>query len=133
MHANLDHGHLPTKHEDNTHLQNDPESVPNVDCIELLEALCAIASLEEERLPHCRVSETLLQMAGLAGEDDGREGLYGLEDGFELLLIWVLRELEGLHGSPAVDGPFGRSRQRRRLGGLVGDDGGLGGLGGVDG
>ncbi|KAJ8649424.1 hypothetical protein MRB53_002447 [Persea americana] len=72
-------------------------------------------------------------MADLTGEDNRTECLYGLGDGFELLLIWVLRELEGLHGSPAVDDPFGRSRRRRRLGGLVGDDGALGGLGGVDG
>lgn len=109
MHANLDHRHLPAKHKNNTHLQKDPESVPNVDGIELLEALSAVASLEKKRLPHGRVRETLLQMAGFSGEDDRRERLDGLEDGFQLLLIWVLRELEGFLGSPAVDGPFCRN------------------------
>lgn len=135
----LDDGHLAAEHHDDAHLEDDAEGVTDVVGIELLEALGTVSALEEEGISHGGLGEVLLECPGLAGEDDGREGVEGAEDGLEILLVGVFGQLQGLLGLPAVHGPFGctgRGRGCRLLGlglGLVGDDGVFGGLGGVDG
>ena len=140
--TDLDDGHLAPEHHDDAHLEEDPEGVTNVVCMELLEALGAVAALEEEGVAHGGVGEAVLKAAGLAGEDDRREGLEGPENGLELLLAWVLGQLEGLLRLPALQGPLrlasiagggGGGLGRLLLWGLVGDDGVLGGLCGMDG
>ena len=69
----LDNRHLPAEHENNTHLQKHPERVPNVVGAEFLEALSAIASLQQEGVPEGRLPQPVLEAASLAGEHDRRE------------------------------------------------------------
>lgn len=127
--TDLNNIHLSSKHKNNTHLKHDSEGVPNVIGTELLEALSAVTALKNESIAHGSLSNLLLQVPGLAGEHDRREGLDGVEHSVELLLIWVLRELQGLLGFPALNAPFAgaglrRLHRSRRLRGLL-DDGGL--------
>lgn len=44
----LDDRHLTAKHKNNAHLKKDPESITNINGIELLEALGAIPTLQEK-------------------------------------------------------------------------------------
>jgi hypothetical protein len=101
----LDDGDLGAIGEGDAHLQQDPESVPNVIPIELLEALGAVPALKQKGLAHGGLGQPLLELAGLAGEHDGREGLQGLDDRPELIRVRVVRELAGLLGLPRVRGP----------------------------
>ena len=75
----LDDGHLGAEHENGGHLQEDAEGVADVVAVELLEALSAVAALEEEGASHGGVGEALFQVARLPSEDDGWERLDGLE------------------------------------------------------
>lgn len=49
---NLDDGHRPTKGQDQGHLQEHTEGVTDGIDMELLEALCAVSTHQEESLTH---------------------------------------------------------------------------------
>jgi hypothetical protein len=106
----LDDRHLGAEHEDGGHLEDDAEGVTDVVAVELLEALGAVAALEEEGAAHGGVGEALLQVARLPGEHDRREGLDRLEHDLQLRRVRVLRQLQRLLRRPAVHRPL-----RRRL------------------
>ena len=76
-------------------MQQDPESVPNVIPIELLEALGVVPALKQKGLTHGGLGQPLLELAGLAGEHDGREGLQGLDDRHEFIRVRVVRGRDG--------------------------------------
>lgn len=97
---NLNDRYLCPVGEDDTHLQQNPESVSDVIGTELLEALGTVTTLKQKGFTQCGLSQPLLEVAGLAGEHDGREGLEGAEDQPELFRVRVVRELEGLLGRP---------------------------------
>lgn len=104
---NLNNRHLATKHKHNAHLKKHTEGVPYIVSIKFLEALSAITTLKKEGLAHGSLTQFLFQAPGLPSKHNGREGLEGAEDRGQLLLIWVLWELQGLLGLPAAEAPFG--------------------------
>lgn len=73
---------MSSEHENDAHLENNAEGVTNVVGIELLEALSTITTLKKESLAHRGLGQAVLEAPGLTGEDDGRERLEGVEDGF---------------------------------------------------
>lgn len=114
--------------------------------MELLEALGAVSTLEDEGAAHGGLGEALLEVTRLSGEHHRRERLDRLEHGVQLLLVRVLGELQRLLRLPAVDRPLPlrcrlllRRRHRRGRGLGSGGGGGDGGavvlrrVGGVDG
>lgn len=108
--------------KNNTHLQQNPERIPNIVPVKLLEALSAIPTLKQKCFANGSLREALLELASLAGEDDRREGLENAKNGVELVWIRILRELKGLLGFPRFRRPIGGSRnemggRRRRNGG----------------
>lgn len=106
---------MATKRENDAHLEKNPEGVPDVVGIELLEALGAVTALEEEGPANGGLGEPLLQAAGLASEHDRRERLQRLNHRLQLRRVRVLGQLEGLLLLPAVDPPWGRDRRSRRF------------------
>jgi hypothetical protein len=56
----LDRGHLAIKGEDDDHLQHELEHVVDVVGTEVLEALDVVATLQEEGVPHVRLTKPLL-------------------------------------------------------------------------
>lgn len=102
----LNDRHLGSEHGDDTHLEEESEGVTNVICMKLLEALSAVSALEEERVSHGSLGEALLEVAGLSGKHNRREGFQALEHRLELLLLRVFRELKSLFGLPAVHHPL---------------------------
>lgn len=61
-------------------MKDDTEGVTDVVGSEFLEALGAITALKEKSVPHGSLSELLLQIPRLAGEDDWGKRREGLED-----------------------------------------------------
>lgn len=126
----LNDGQLTAEGEDDAHLEENSEGIPNVVSTEFLEALGAVAALEEEGLSDGRLSEALLQAADLSGEHQWRIRLHRAQHRLKLRRIGVLGELESILRLPRLRRPLGGGRRRRRLGG---DGGGLGRLGGMHG
>ena len=71
--ADLHDGHAQRVGQHDRHLQDDAQLLPDVDGGELLEALGAVAGLEQERVAGGDVAERRLQRAGLAGEHQRRD------------------------------------------------------------
>jgi len=105
----LDNRHLSTKHENHTHLEKKTEGVTNIVGVEFLEALSTITTLKQKGLALSGLGQAVLQAPRLTGEDNGREGLEGVEDKVERVLIRVFGELEDLLGFPTVEAPSGGS------------------------
>ena len=131
----LNNRHLSAKHENSTHLKQHPEGVPYVVGAEFLEALGAVPTLQQERLPHGGLRQPLLQAPRLSGEHDRRERLHGLQHLLQLILVRIFRKLQRLLALPAVNAPL--SRGGGGAGGCGSGGGGGGGafgrVGGVDG
>lgn len=113
--------------EDDAHLEENPEGVANVVRAEFLEALGAVAALEEEGFADGGLGEAILEAADLSGEDQGRVGRHRIEHRLELRRIGVLRELQSILRFPCERGPHGGGGRRR------GHRGGLGRLRSVHG
>jgi hypothetical protein len=109
----LDDRNLASEHEHDGHLQEDAEGVPDVVGVELLEALGAIAALEEESPPDGRLREPLFQPARLPGKDDGRERLHRPQHLIQRRLVRVLRLLHHQAIPPAPHRPLPRGPRGR--------------------
>lgn len=92
----LNNRQLTTEGEDDAHLEKDPEGVTNVISAELLEALGAVAALEEEGFADGGLRQALLEAAHLSGEHQWGVNLQGIQHGLQLSLIGVLRELQSI-------------------------------------
>ena len=102
MVAYFDNGHLATEHEHCTHLQQNTERVPNVDGVELLEALGTVSSLEQEGPAHGGLGEPLLQAPCLSCEHKRRQVCKRLLHLCQLLGVRVIWLLEGHLVPPAA-------------------------------
>ena len=100
--------------KNHTHLEQNPEGIPNIVPIKLLEALSAIPTLKQKRFANGGLREALFELASLASEDDGREGLENAKNGLELISVGIFRELKGLLGFPRIRRPIGGSRSEMR-------------------
>ena len=103
----LHHRHAQRVGEHHRHLQDDLELLADVDRRELLEALGAVAGLDEERVAGGDVAERGLQGAGLAGEDEGRVRGDLLQRSVERAGIGPLRLLVGRARLPRRRCPSG--------------------------
>jgi hypothetical protein len=113
--GDLDDGRLGAKHEDGGHLEEDAEGVADVDAVELLEALGAVAALEEEGAAHGGLGEALLEAPRLPREHDRRERLDRVEHALQLRRVRVLGLLQRLLRPPALHRPLPRRGRRLPL------------------
>jgi hypothetical protein len=72
---NLHKWQLASKHEDNSHLQQNMEGVPDVVHIELLEALSPISTLQQKGSSTGSVSQPLFQTPGFSSTHQWTEAL----------------------------------------------------------
>ena len=108
----LDGGHLAAKGEDDGHLEHEAEGVADVVGGELLEALGAVAALQEEGPPHGGVPEPLLQLPRLPGEHQRRERRQLALRALQRRRVRVLRDLPRRPRPPAARLPPARRRRR---------------------
>lgn len=102
----LDDRHLTSEHEHHTHLQQDPERVPDVVGVELLEALSTVTSLQQEGISKSGLSQPLLQASRLSCEHEGWVICENTFDFSKLLDVRVVWLLEGHLVPPADWGPI---------------------------
>ena len=113
----LHHGHAEGVGEDHGHLQDDPQLLPDVDGGERLEALGAVARLEEERLAVGHLGQAGGEVAGLAGEHQrgiGRDLLQGPIEGGIVRPFGLLLGREFVPGRRVPRVHHGIQRGRRR-------------------
>ncbi len=72
--ADLDRRNPGGVHQDDGHLQDDPQLLPDGDGVESVERLGAITGLEQKRLAFGHPAEVAHEFTSLAGEDKGRHG-----------------------------------------------------------
>ena len=113
---NLDGGHLAAEGEDDGHLQHEPERVADIVGAEILEALGAVAALQEERPSHGRLPEPLLQLPHLSREHQRRGSLQRALFGLQRGPVGVLRDLPRGARAPAARRPLARPRPQPRSG-----------------
>ena len=114
--SNLDDGHGTSKGEDQTHLENDAEGIPNMIDVELIEGLGAVTAHEEEALSVAGTGQLLVEGADLAGKDEGAASLQFLDGIVEFGLIVVDGHLLGHKVGilPGFRSPFARCLGRWR-------------------
>ena len=114
--SNLDDGHGTAKRQDQTHLQNDPEGIPHVIDVELVEGLGAVAAHEEEALAVAGTGQLLVEGADLAGKDQGAASLQFLDGIVQLGFVVVDGHLLGHKVGilPGLGSPFARGSGGRR-------------------
>lgn len=91
----LNNRHLTTKHENHAHLQEHSEGISNVIRAEFFETLSTVAALQKKSISKSSLPQPLLKLAGLAGENDGREGFESFEDRLKGSFVRVFRNLGG--------------------------------------
>ena len=101
----LDHRHPGAVGQDHGHLQDDLELVPDGIGAELGERLGAVPGLQDEGPALGGLAEGPGQVAGLAGEDQGREPEQLGVDALELVLVGPHRLLGGRSGPPRIGRP----------------------------
>ena len=108
--SNLDDGHGTSKGEDQAHLQNDTEGIPNMIDVELIEGLGAITAHEEEALSVAGAGQLLMEGADLASKDEGAASLQFLDGVVEFGLVVVDGHLLGhkVRILPGFRTPFAR-------------------------
>jgi len=97
---------LTAEHEDNTHLKNNPKSIPNIISVKFFEALSAIPTLKQKRVAHGGLSEPILEGSSLTCKDDWGEGIKGFEDRLKVKGVGVFGQLVGRLRLPTVHRPF---------------------------
>ena len=104
--ADLHHRLASGEGQDDRHLQDQTKGVADIVGRELLEALGAVAALEQEGLAPLDLGQFRRQAARLAREDERRQGAQLVLDGGEGFGIWIVRRhVQGGLGSPAFGGP----------------------------
>ena len=103
--ADLGDRHRPGEGQDHRHLQEDAEEVADVVGVVLGEAFRAVAALKQESLAGGDLGEPLLQLPGLAGEDERRIGGDPALDGGERRRVGIGRGLLDRPRAPAIGGP----------------------------
>ena len=108
--SNLDDGHGTSKGEDQAHLENDAEGIPNMIDVELIEGLGAVTTHEEETLSVAGAGQLLMQRADLAGKDEGAASLQFLDGLAKFGLVVVDGHLLGHKVGilPGFRSPFAR-------------------------
>ena len=101
----LDDRHAERIGQHDRHLQDDAQLLADVDRRELLEALGAVAGLQQERVAGGDVAERGLQRAGLAGEHQRGIGGDLLQRPIEVALIGPLGLLLGRERLPRRRSP----------------------------
>ena len=103
--ADLHHRHAERVGEHDRHLQDDAQLLADVDRGELLEALGAVAGLQQEGVAGGHLAERGLQRPGLAGEHQRGIGGDLLQRPIEVGLVGPLGLLLGREGLPRRRGP----------------------------
>ena len=109
--ADLHHPGVAGEGEDQRHLQEQLEIVADVVGLVLLEALGAVAALQQEALAPRHLGEPLLEVEHLLDENQRREVAQVVLDRLQGGLVRVGRDLENGLGSPAVRLPGGGHRR----------------------
>ena len=104
--ADLHDGHPDGVGEHHRHLQDHPELLPDADRGEVVEALGAVAGLEEEGVAGRHLGERALQGPSLAGEDQRRVGADLLDGALQVGLVGPVGLLCSGEGPPRRRGPW---------------------------
>ncbi|MDF9865771.1 hypothetical protein M2437_004753 [Methylorubrum pseudosasae] len=103
--ADLHHGRAAREGEHHRHLQEDAEEVADVVGRVLVEALGAVAALQEEGLARPDARQGRLQLARLTGKNERRKARELRLDGLESARVRIGRDLLDRQVAPGFGGP----------------------------